>query len=65
MTEEVAQYIANKVVCGAKFCVDVRTEGWVVREQRYLRNSVAYRQENAVDLGVFVLNRSGKLSWGG
>lgn len=56
MTEEVTQDIANKVICGAKFGINVGAEGWIGREQRYLRNSIAYRQENTVNLGVFVLN---------
>jgi hypothetical protein len=58
MTEEITQDFANEVVCGAEFVIDIGTKGRVSDKGRNLRKSIAYREENAVDLGVFVFKKS-------
>jgi len=55
MTEEVSQYFANEIVCGAKLVIDIRTQSRIGGERMDLRKGIAYWEENAVDLRVFVL----------
>ena len=54
MAEEVAQDLARTALCGAEVVLDVRPDGGRVHELGDFGDGVADREEDAVDLGVFV-----------
>ena len=54
VSEEVGEDLAAQTLSRAPFVLDVRAQRWVLRELGDLRERVADREEDAVDLRVLV-----------
>ena len=63
MAEEVAQDLTDAALGGAELVLDVRAQGGLVHEAWNLRDRVADREEDAVNLRVLVCEQIDGREW--